>query len=79
MRFAAFIPVIFTESCLLKAAYYSYSVLSSMWAACRCSTKPGELAISDWVFIEAFYTLVSVQVFQDGNEVTLMRLWRICR
>ncbi|WP_155369455.1 hypothetical protein [Anaplasma phagocytophilum] len=79
MRFTAFIPVIFTESCLLKAAYDSHSVLSSVRNARRCSTKHGELAISDWVFIEAFYTLVSVQVFQDGNEVTLMRLWRICR
>ncbi|KJV63070.1 hypothetical protein EPHNCH_1277 [Anaplasma phagocytophilum str. NCH-1] len=53
--------------------------MSSVRNARRCSTKHGELAISDWVFIEAFYTLVSVQVFQDGNEVTLMRLWRICR
>ncbi|WP_176744274.1 hypothetical protein [Anaplasma phagocytophilum] len=28
-----------------------------------------ELAISDWVVIEAFYALISVRVFQDGNEV----------
>ncbi|QLL66914.1 hypothetical protein O998_03985 [Anaplasma phagocytophilum str. Norway variant1] len=44
--------------------------------ACGCSTKPGELAISDWVFIEAFYALVSVRVFQDGNEVKIYPIFR---
>ncbi|QLL66915.1 hypothetical protein O998_03990 [Anaplasma phagocytophilum str. Norway variant1] len=45
--------------------------------ACRCSTKPGELAISDWVVIEAFYALISVQVFQDGNnEVKVYPIFR---
>ncbi|KJV67230.1 hypothetical protein APHNP_0463 [Anaplasma phagocytophilum str. ApNP] len=48
-----------------------------MWDACRCSTKPGELAISDWVFIEAFYALISVRVFQDGNnEVKIYPIFR---
>ncbi|KJV65050.1 hypothetical protein APHNP_0464 [Anaplasma phagocytophilum str. ApNP] len=47
MRFAAFIPVVFYRIMPIEAAYDSHSVLSSMWDACRCSTKPGELAISD--------------------------------
>ncbi|ANC34455.1 hypothetical protein P029_03765 [Anaplasma phagocytophilum str. Norway variant2] len=60
----------------IEAVYDSHSVLSSMRNACRCSTKPGELSISDWVFIEAFYALIPVRVFQDGNEVKIYPIFR---